>query len=79
MRTAEWLDRDEYPFESRYFDLEMGRMHHVDEGSGEPIVMVHGNPTWSYLYRHLIKQLSPDYRCVAMDHIGFGLSEKPPD
>jgi haloalkane dehalogenase len=55
----------------------MGRMHYVDEGTGESIVMVHGNPTWSFLYRHLIRQLAPKYRCVAMDHIGFGLSDKP--
>lgn len=74
-----WLDRDEYPFESHYLGLEMGGMHYVDQGQGEAIVMVHGNPTWSFLYRHLIKQLSPAYRCVAMDHVGFGLSDKPPD
>lgn len=77
MANNEWIDREEYPFPSKYLDLEMGRMHYVDEGSGEPIVMVHGNPTWSFLYRHLIKQLSPGYHCVAMDHIGFGLSDKP--
>jgi len=79
MNNPSWLDRGEYPFESRYLDLEMGQMHYVDEGSGQPVVMVHGNPTWSYLYRHLIKQLSPHYRCMAMDHLGFGLSDKPTD
>lgn len=52
-------------------------MHYIDEGEGEPIVMVHGNPTWSFLYRHLIKGLSGNYRCIAPDHIGFGLSDKP--
>lgn len=55
----------------------MGRLHYVDQGHGDPIVMVHGNPAWSFLYRHFIKGLSPDHRCVAMDHIGFGLSDKP--
>jgi haloalkane dehalogenase len=55
----------------------MGKLHYVDEGGGEPVVMVHGNPTWSFLYRHLIKGLAKDYRCIAMDHVGFGLSDKP--
>lgn len=51
----------------------------MDEGAGDPIVMVHGNPTWSFLYRDLIERLRPKNRCIAMDHIGFGLSDKPPD
>ncbi len=79
MPDPSWIDRREYPFVSRYLDLDMGRMHYVDEGKGEPVVMVHGNPTWSFLYRHLIRGLSGEWRCVAMDHIGFGLSDKPPD
>lgn len=78
MSTLAWLDRDAYPFTSHYLELEAGQMHYVDEGSGDPIVMVHGNPTWSYLYRHLIKALAPAHRCVAPDHLGFGLSDKPP-
>ncbi len=74
----EWLDKKEYPFQSRYFDLPMGRMHYVDEGeSDHAIVMVHGNPVWSFTYRKLIKCLSNKYRCIAIDHIGFGLSDKP--
>jgi len=77
--NLEWLDRKAYPFHSNFIDLDMGRMHYVDEGHGETIVMCHGNPTWSFLYRHLIKGLSPAYRCVAMDYIGFGLSDKPPE
>jgi haloalkane dehalogenase len=77
MNYPTWLDREEYPFEGHDFDLEMGRMHYVDEGQGEPIVMVHGNPTWSFLYRHVIKEFSSGYRCIAMDHLGFGLSDKP--
>jgi haloalkane dehalogenase len=79
MARPTWLDGREYPFQSRYLDLPAGRLHYVDEGSGQPVVMVHGNPTWSFLYRHLIKELSPHYRCVAMDHLGFGLSQKPLD
>ena len=77
--TDNWIDRDEYPFQSHRLNLEMGTMHYLDEGEGEPVVMVHGNPTWSFLYRHLINQLTPACRCMAMDHIGFGLSDKPAD
>lgn len=72
-----WLDRREYPFESRWLDAEGGRMHYVDEGQGAPIVMVHGTPTWSFMYRHLVKALRQRYRCLAPDHLGFGLSERP--
>ncbi|KAA3609716.1 MAG: alpha/beta fold hydrolase [Calditrichaeota bacterium] len=80
MNTPQWLDRNDYPFKSKILDLDdIGKMHYVDEGSGDPIVMVHGNPTWSYLYRHMIKGLSGNNRCIAMDHIGFGLSDKPHD
>ena len=55
----------------------MGRMHYVDEGSGTPIVFVHGNPGWSYEYRKAIKELSKTNRCISADNIGFGLSDKP--
>ncbi len=54
-------------------------MHYVDEGKGAPIVMIHGTPSWSFLYRNLIKTLRKKYRCIAMDMIGFGLSDKPDD
>ncbi|MBI3134285.1 MAG: alpha/beta fold hydrolase [Bacteroidetes bacterium] len=73
----QWLDRKEYPFKSNYFQLSAGRMHYVDEGYGDPIVMVHGNPGWSFEFRTLIKELSATHRCIAPDHIGFGLSDKP--
>ncbi|TDY27138.1 haloalkane dehalogenase [Paraburkholderia sp. BL6665CI2N2] len=72
-----WIDVQEYPFESRYFELPAGRMHYIDEGTGRPVLMLHGNPTWSFLYRRLVKRLRDDYRCIAPDHIGFGLSDKP--
>ena len=75
----DWLDRSEYPFESKYVDLDAGRVHYVDEGEGKPLVMLHGNGTWSFVYRHLIKGLSDEYRCIAPDYLGFGLSEKPCD
>jgi len=72
-----WLDRAAYPFVTRHEALPAGRMHVVDEGAGPPAVMVHGNPTWSFVYRHLILRLRDRHRCVAMDHLGFGLSDKP--
>ena len=75
----EWLEERDYPFESRFLEVDGGRLHYVDEGEGHPILMVHGQPTWSYLYRHLIRGLSPRFRCIAVDHIGFGLSDKPRD
>ena len=75
--TPDWLDRREYPFESRWLDVEAGRMHYVDEGRGATVLMVHGTPTWSFLYRHLVKALRDRYRCVAPDHLGFGLSDRP--
>ena len=75
----EWLDRTIYPFNPHYLDLPIGHMHYIDEGQGEPIVFVHGTPTWSFLYRDLIKRLSARYRCIAPDQIGFGLSDKPAD
>jgi haloalkane dehalogenase len=77
MHDISWLDREAYPFTARYFAIDGARMHYVDEGQGQPIVMVHGTPTWSFLYRDMIKQLAPHYRCIAADHLGFGLSDKP--
>ncbi len=72
-----WVSDEMFPFESRFFSTPSGQsMHYVDEGEGEPIVFVHGNPSWSFEFRHLIKDLRSDYRCVAADHIGFGLSSR---
>ncbi len=67
----------EYPFASHYFQRPSGRMHYVDEGSGAPIVMVHGNPTWSFYYRALVEAFRGSHRCIAMDHMGCGLSDRP--
>lgn len=75
----DWLDASLYPFTSHVLPTDAGRMHYVDEGAGPPIVLLHGNPTWSFLYRDLIHQLTPAYRCVAPDYIGFGRSDKPAD
>ncbi|WP_170178522.1 alpha/beta fold hydrolase [Flammeovirga pectinis] len=75
--TKKWLDRKEYPFKSNYIELPMGNMHYLDEGEGDPIVMVHGNPGWSFEFRNIVKQMSKTNRCIVPDHIGFGLSDKP--
>ncbi|MFF5030851.1 haloalkane dehalogenase [Nocardia salmonicida] len=66
-----------YPFESRWFDSSAGRVHYIDEGSGPTILFCHGVPAWSFLYRHIIKELRHRYRCIAVDYLGFGLSERP--
>jgi haloalkane dehalogenase len=73
-----WLDRQQYPFTPRITNLSAGGLHYVEEGTGDPILFVHGTPTWSFEFRHLIKALSPYGRCIAPDHLGFGLSERPP-
>jgi haloalkane dehalogenase len=69
----------EYPFASHVFDLDGLRYHYVDEGTGPTLLMVHGNPTWSFAWRNLVKALSPHYRVLAVDHIGCGFSDKPQD
>src|SRR5436305_14854230 len=67
-----------YPFAGQFFDTGAGaRMHYLDEGHGPPVVMVHGNPTWSFYYRDLVRLLRDRYRCIVPDHVGCGLSEKP--
>ncbi|MGQ0634943.1 MAG: alpha/beta fold hydrolase [Planctomycetaceae bacterium] len=67
----------EFPFESKFFDLGGLRYHYVDEGRGEVLLCVHGNPTWSFAWRNAIKALSGRYRVIAVDHIGCGFSDKP--
>ncbi|HMC56348.1 MAG TPA: alpha/beta fold hydrolase [Gemmatimonadaceae bacterium] len=73
------IDRDAYPFESHWLKIDRGRVHYVDEGQGkdDTIVFVHGTPTWSFEWRHLISALSSSHRCIALDHLGFGLSDRP--
>jgi len=68
-----------YPYESNYLDINGLKYHYLNQGHGDPLVMLHGNPTWSFYFRSLINALSPDYRCIVPDHIGCGLSEKPDD
>jgi len=73
-----WVPNDLFPFESRYTDLAGSRVHYIDEGSGPTLLLLHGNPTWSFLYRDIVKGLRDRYRCVAVDHPGFGLSKAAP-
>jgi haloalkane dehalogenase len=71
-----WVSPELYPFAPRFFETPIGRMHYVDEGSGRPLVFVHGNPSWSFEFRKVIAALSGEFRCIAVDHLGFGLSDK---
>ncbi len=67
----------DYPFASHFLQVEGHNLHYIDEGEGPIIVMIHGNPTWSYYYRRLISLLSNTYRVIVLDHMGCGLSDKP--
>jgi cis-3-alkyl-4-acyloxetan-2-one decarboxylase len=67
----------EYLFSPHYFQIGQHKLHYIDEGQGPVIVMVHGNPTWSYYFRNLITLLSKNHRVIALDHLGCGLSDKP--
>jgi len=71
----------DYPFAGRRFDVGGCAMHYLDEGRVEAplVLMVHGNPTWSFYYRRLVGTLSPTHRCIVPDHIGMGLSDHPPE
>jgi haloalkane dehalogenase len=80
MQTSEWIDRDLFPFESRYLTLADGhRLHYVDEGSGPVVLFSHGTPEWCFGWRDLIAALRPRFRCLAPDLLGMGLSDKPQD
>lgn len=80
-QAPDWLDREAFPFESRFLQTRWGRVHYVDEGprDGEVVLLVHGTPSWSFEYRHLIPVLARTRRVIAVDHLGFGLSERPTD
>jgi len=79
MRIEFVPDTSLYPFESRWFDSSRGRMHFIDEGTGPALLLCHGNPMWSFLYRHIVIALRDRFRCVAIDYLGFGLSDRPDD
>ena len=71
--------KDIYPFDSHFFNLSPYKYHYIDEGEGEVLLFLHGNPTWSFYYRNLIQNFQSKYRCIAPDHIGCGFSDKPQD
>jgi pimeloyl-ACP methyl ester carboxylesterase len=76
----EGVTKELYPFTGKYHTTASGaRLHYLDEGAGRPVVMLHGNPTWSFYFRNLLKELSGTNRVIVPDHIGCGLSDKPGD
>ena len=74
-----WVDDELFPFESRFVELDGSVVHYVDEGSGPILLMLHGNPVWSFVYREVIASLRDRFRCIALDFPGFGLSVGAPD
>ena len=76
-RISSAVDLDGYPFRPQTFDLDGLRLSYLDEGDGQPVVMLHGNPSWSYMYRRLVAALPSGYRAIVPDHIGMGRSAKP--
>ena len=74
---AAFADLPGYAYTPNYVEFEGMRMHYLDEGSGDPILLLHGEPTWSYLYRRMISPLAARFRVVAPDYLGFGRSDKP--
>lgn len=73
-----WVDDDLFPFESRFIDIDGHTVHYVDEGEGPILLLLHGNPTWSFLFRDAISALRSEFRCIALDYPGFGLSTAKP-
>ncbi|WP_410585692.1 alpha/beta fold hydrolase [Amycolatopsis sp. lyj-108] len=73
-----WVDDSLFPFESRFVDVDGHTVHYIDEGSGPTLLFLHGNPTWSFLWRDVIRALRGEFRCVALDYPGFGLSTAKP-
>lgn len=69
--------REMYPFKSHFLEINCQRMHYLDEGQGPALIMLHGNPTWSFLYRNYVKEFSKNFRVIVPDHIGCGLSDQP--
>lgn len=79
LTSPQWLDLAAWPFAPRTLATSNGAMHYVDEGDGPLVVLVHGTPTWSFEWRHVIRDLRTTHRVLAPDHLGFGLSSRPRD
>ena len=76
----DWSFGGNWPYKARWFETSDGTLHYIDEGprDGDPVVMIHGNPTWGYLYRRFVAAVTKaGYRAIVMDHLGFGRSDKP--
>ncbi|WP_069161286.1 alpha/beta fold hydrolase [Nocardia altamirensis] len=74
-----WVDDELFPFQSRFVAIDGHTIHYIDEGSGPTLLFLHGNPTWSFVYRDVIDALRDQFRCIALDYPGFGLSSARPD
>lgn len=73
-----WLDQQEFPFVSHFIEIEGNRIHYIDEGNGPVLLFLHGMPLWLFQYRNIIKRLRDQFRCIALDYPGFGLSAAAP-
>jgi haloalkane dehalogenase len=73
-----WLNKQLFPFESKWMNIDGQDLHYIDEGDGDVLLFVHGTPEWSFGYRDLVRELRKNFRCIAIDHLGFGLSDKTP-
>ncbi len=78
MARPAWVKAELFTFESHFVDIDGARVHYIDEGQGPAFLFLHGNPTWSFLYRHIVSGLRDRFRCIALDYPGFGLSTAPP-
>jgi haloalkane dehalogenase len=72
-----WVNDELFPFASHFADVRGAEVHYIDEGEGPVFLCLHGNPTWSFLYRHIVRGLRDQFRCIAVDYPGFGLSTPP--
>lgn len=79
MPTSTWINRDLFPFQSRFIEIDGHQMHYIDEGEGPIILFSHGTPEWSFGWRDLVLGLRNQFRCIAPDLLGMGLSDKPAD
>ena len=77
MERPDWFDPELYPFDSHWTEFDGFKVHYLDRGEGPALLMLHGNPTWSFLYRRMVPFLEDGFRCIALDYPGFGLSTAP--
>jgi haloalkane dehalogenase len=78
MERPQWLDKQLYPFQSRFVEIDGNRIHYIDEGTGPVLLFLHPGVGWSFIYRDIIKELRSRFRCIAVDLPGYGLSPAAP-